>query len=343
MKRIIFDATIILLPAFFIYIGLLVLSYKHYPQLDHKVINTAKAVSSFLSSPPAYLVYNSSALANAKPIMLLIGPSNVNIGFPVGKLQTQIPEIVVHNATIGGARIDGMSAVVDLVYSQRPKKYRAKTVFIFGLWWGEFLHSGRNRSSSPVAQQMGRFNFFSKTSEGYNVVLRPELFRLGVEIMRPFFIGPNLMSKDGLLFGGTDNAPNDPDAETIGRWVCNSEVAKSIREEQQKNFAQIGHAQFVELVEITREIKEKGGKILLVDLPQAKCSKKVSGYWKDYQDLKAKYISEAISLGAYYLDLGKINDDSYFIDITHPSKKGASAWTLELSDYLKTSGILSSR
>ena len=122
MKRIIFDATIVLLPALFVYIGLLVLSYKYYPKLNHKVINTAEAVRSFLSSPPAYLVYNSSAFADTKPMMLLIGPSNVNTGFPVSKLQMQIPEIVVHNATIGGARIDGMSAVVDLVYSQRSKK-----------------------------------------------------------------------------------------------------------------------------------------------------------------------------------------------------------------------------
>ena len=48
-------------------------------------------------------------------------------------------------------------------------------------------------------------------------------------------------------------------------------------------------------------------------------------------------------LGAYYLDLGKLNNDTYFVDITHPSKKGSSAWTLALSDYLKTSGILSFR
>ena len=111
MMRIIGDAGFVVLPAALIYLGLLIFSFITFPTQNVRPIDTSKANETFLSVSPAYLTYNSTAFADPKPIMVMIGPSNVQLGFPLQFLQDLMPQVSIHNATIGGARIDGMATV----------------------------------------------------------------------------------------------------------------------------------------------------------------------------------------------------------------------------------------
>lgn len=301
-----------------IYGLLLVLSMAVYPPKSLQRLDTNEANISFLDSPPAYIVYKSTLFSSGKPAVVLIGPSNVQEGFNASIISQNLEGTDVHIASVGGTNIDDMSAIVNLVYANRPPQDRDNTTFVLGLWYGEFLHSESSTERTPVAQQMGRFGLFKKVGDGYQRRVSSLTFDMLVNLLRPFFLLHGSLRRNSTLVqaweryrGLTTVTPPSKPLE------CTRAMRERLSENSKANTALIGKNQFKALTDLSALVARKGGRLVLVDLPIAQCLKETTRFWQDYQDIKIDYIAIATTNGAIYLNFQDMDSDHSFKDGVH--------------------------
>jgi hypothetical protein len=330
----------ILAPAVAIYGALLALSLALYPRQSPDALDTARAQETFLGAEPAYLVYSSTLFSSSRPTVVLIGPSSVGMGFPLAEMRRRFRGVDIHNTAIGGTRIDGMAAVVDLVYASRPPAARRNLVFVFGLWYGEFMHSGRSREASHVAQQMARFGLFRAGSGGFERAVGAPFFDAAVTLLRPFFLAHGALRQGSRLMATLTGEHYRGVAPTTRVWTCDNALRRDIVRAHDANFSQVGPSQFLELIDVAGQVRRMGGTLVMVDMPQSRCFTSVAPHWKDYQAIKGPFMAAAVAKGAVYLDLTELDADADFVDVTHPSPRGAAKWTERLATTLVAEGLI---
>jgi len=324
---------IIILPTAVAYAALLALSVALYPQSPGKILDPVLARDTFLRTPPAYLVYGSSAVTHGDKVVVLLGPSNVSLGFRPHILSAKFSDTVFHNMSLGGTSIDGMAAMIDLVFALRGSNQRTSPVFVAGLWYGEFLHSENLRDRTPVAQQMNRFGIFERNDDGYRPAVPLSLFNIIVEALRPYFLVRLILAKNGPIFGGED--PTLLKTRGLQELTCTSDQKRNFRESRLGAFKKHGTKQFEAMVDVAREVRAQGGKFVLVDLPHPRCMTEVDAEWRRYQSIKLPFIERARSVGALYWNLQDIDDNRFFMDGTHPNTAGALAMETRLAQLLR--------
>lgn len=329
---------IIILPTAAAYVVLLAMSVALYPQSPGNALDPVLARDTFLRTPPAYLVHGGSAVTTDDRIVVLLGASNVSLGFRPHILSAAFSDTVFHNMSLGGTSVDGMAAMTDLVFALRRNKPGTGPVFVAGLWYGEFLHSEFARDRTPIAQQMTRFGLFERREDGYRPTVSISMFDLIVEALRPYFLLRSMLSKNGPIFGGEDPALLKTRGEL--EMTCTEEVRRGFRENLTGTFEQHGTEQFDAIVKLADEIRSKGGRFVLVDLPHPRCMTQVDVRWQQYQSIKLPFIERARRAGALYWNFQDIDDNRLFIDGTHPNTAGAEMLESRLIELLRENSSL---
>lgn len=324
---------IIILPTAAAYVVLLSLSVALYPHSPGKILDPVLARDTFLKTPPAYLVHGGSAVIHDEKVVILLGPSNVSLGFRPHILSDQFSDTTFHNMSLGGTSIDGMAAMVDLVFALRGTNRGTGPVFVAGLWYGEFLHSENLRDRTPIAQQMNRFGLFERSDDGYRPAVPLSMFRIIVEALRPYFLVRSTLAKNGPIFGGED--PELLKTRGLQELVCTPDLTRTFRESRQGEFEKHGTKQFEAMADLAREVRAKGGKFVLLDLPHPRCMTDVDVEWQRYQSIKMPFIERARTEGALYWNLQDIDDNKLFMDGTHPNTAGALAMEKRLAQLLR--------
>lgn len=329
---------IIIIPTATAYAALLAISFALYPQSAGNMLDPNLARDTFLKSPPAYLVYGSSAIVHGDKTVILLGASNVSLGFRPDILSAKFSDTTFHNMSLGGTSIDGIGAMTDLVFALLGTHQGAAPVFIAGLWYGEFLFSEVLRDRTPVAQQMNRFGLFERSNDGYRPTVPLSIFKVTVEALRPYFLVRSMLNKNGPIFGRED--PTLFKTRDLQELTCTASLRRSFREIRAGAFEKHGTTQFEAMVNLASEIRAKGGKFILVDLPHPRCMTEVDTEWQLYQSIKLPFIEQARNAGALYWNLQDIDDDKLFIDATHPNSAGADAMENRLAHLLRENSDL---
>ena len=333
LRQLLRQITLVILPTGILYLVLLAASYILFPKSPEGALDPVLARETFLRTPPTYLTYGSSVIARDDRINVLLGPSNVSLGFRPHVLNSIFKNAVFHNMSLGGTSIDGIAAMVDLVFAIRYPREGTGVKFIVGLWYGEFLHNENSRERTPIAQQMSRFGLFERLEDGYRPTVPLEMFDLMVEALRPYFLIRWLVAKNGPFFGGED--PTLLKTRGLQELTCTQQQKSAFRKSPKNPFAEYGTAQFDALAELAAQVSQKGGKLILVDLPHPRCMTKVDNAWQQYQKIKQPLIAKAVSKGALYWNMQDIDGDHLFMDGTHPNTIGAIAHEKRLIQRLR--------
>ena len=80
------------------------------PRLD-----ASQASSSLFLTEPKYVFMARSRLNTPSDKVLLLGASNMLVGFRQAQVQALLPEVEVHNLSVGGSNIGQVSQIVDLI------------------------------------------------------------------------------------------------------------------------------------------------------------------------------------------------------------------------------------
>lgn len=294
-------------------------------------LDSARATASFLAVEPAYVAFRSSLLAGNDPAILLIGPSNVEVGLRPDQVAALLPPgIRVHNLAVGGTNIDGMGVAVDLAYAQRPPGSRDGLVFVLGLWHGEFLHSESNPMATPLARQMMRFGLFRRSGDGFALAVRPQSFDLVVQALRPFFLLQNTLSSQGAVMRWLQAQGGEPAAPAV----------PPPPPPPPQEDVPLPSVQFDGVVAIADKVARGGGKLVLVDLPVNETVSSRDPRWARYQSAKLPMIVAVKARGGAYVNMQDMNAAADFVDGTHPKPTTTTRWAARLVEGLRVEGVI---
>ena len=320
----------IIAPSALIFIALFIFSLQiESPTPNNRILDVNDALNSLEGSSPAYVMFKSPLLAVDEPAVILIGPSNVQLGFRPAEIAPLLPGITPHNLSFGGANIDGMAAAVDLVYGQRPIGRRDDLIFVFGLWYGEFLHNESNPAITPLGRQMQRFGIFQYQDDRFVLQVRPESFDLIAWLLRPIFAVQKLVGSSSPLARKLSNNRSDTTTAPSPLPTLSN--------------VDIPDAQLAALVAISKRIKREGGALVLADLPMPSRHTESEPLWSRYQSIKRAILQTCIEWGAVYLDMQDLNDNTDFSDYTHPLPAATVKWAARLAAGLKQAGLVPQR
>src|SRR5215469_6329260 len=107
MRVIVRQGAALLLCVAMLYIGLLGLSLALVPRPDqHQGLDSSLAGNTIFMTEPKYIYLNRTPLRDASEKIVLLGASNVNVGFNLAELRPLLPTTVsVHKLGIGGANM----------------------------------------------------------------------------------------------------------------------------------------------------------------------------------------------------------------------------------------------
>jgi hypothetical protein len=252
---------------------------------------------------------------------MLIGASNVGAGFRPQDLSSLLPGTAVHNLAISGSNIDGMRAVVDLVYANRGPNQRDKLVIVLGLWYGMFLHFESNPNQSLVGRQLRRFGLYEEQNGRFERWLPAGQFESTVTLLRPFFLTQALLGAQGPAANWLW-----PSVE-IGNDTFIPPTADS------RDFP-LPPAQFEAIIAIAQLVKDRGGKLIIADLP---LPERVTNapLWRRYQADKLAYFQRATALGTTIVDMQDMNCSCDFSGGTHPIGPAVQRWSVRLAEELR--------
>jgi hypothetical protein len=311
--------------------------------VDHKgPLDANRAGQSVFNTPPEYVVFKSDAFAVSAPVVVLTGASNVAVGFSRELIESRLDGVDVHNAALGGARVDDMASVADLVFAQRPRAYAAETIVVVGIWYGTFLHTVQNRAGTHVAQQMRRFDLFQPGPDGHpRVRLQTDTFKAAVRFLEPAFLVGHAFRQNGLFDRafGTGGAESVYDA-VIGRFTCDKDYLETFQARELANPDTVHESQFLALISLAAEIQARGARLVVVDLPISSCVTDISTQFARYQAIKGPLLAQAEALGAVYINLQEFDAGDYFLDITHPSEQGRRRLSNALVDAMDAKGLV---
>jgi len=328
LGRILVELGRLVLPAALLYVALLALSLWLFPPATEPTLDSERAAASFLATPPAYVTFRATALANDRPTLVLMGASNVGTGFHTDQLGALLPGFDVHSLVIGGNNVDGMRSTVELVYANRPPAERGNLILVLGLWYGMFLHEDSNLGQTPVAAQLRRFGLYQAQGEGFERRLSAPAFDMAVTLLRPFVLVQSLLG------------PHGPVAQHLFAAAAEDGAAAFIPPQLDSRDFPLPQAQFSALTALVRRVEAMGGKLVLVDLPLPKTAAGAAPLWRRYQQAKLPILAEARAHGAVIIDMQDMNCDCDFGDGTHPLATAAPRWSARLAAKLKSAELI---
>jgi hypothetical protein len=304
-------------------------SFHLYPPENVEIIDSKNCASSFLVTESAYVTFHGTALSDNKPGLMLVGASNVGAGFRPQDLAPLPPNMVVHNLAISGSNIDGVRAVIDLIYANRRPEQRQNLIMVLGLWYGMFLHLESNPSQTLVGRQLHRFGLYESEGASSERRLSTAQFESAVTLLRPFFLTQALLGAQGPLANSLWPSSEQQNGDVF------------IPPSGDKRDFPLPPAQFEALIDIAQLVKEKGGKLVIIDLPLPKPAENAP-LWHRYQQDKIPYFERAGALGASIVNMQDMNCPCDFSGGTHPIGLAVPRWSSRLIEELKKTSIIPS-
>ena len=300
---------------------------------------TGDAPATLYRTAPKYVVLNRGPLLDpaSGPALVLLGASNVELGFPPQEVEKLLPAAAVHNLSVGGANITETAEVADLLLEAVPPERRHDLTVAIGLWYGLFTDDRQLWPGRPTDIDIERFRYGlyrkDEASGAVEPVLPVRWLPAAALLLRPF-LALDVMVKGNLaplrvrLLGRPHDAGRmPPTLDDAGRH------ARSLA--FWRNYVgtdgPLSDEQFERLNRLVRRLSEAGVRVLLVDLPLPQWHARRSPHYADYQQRKRRWIDAALALpDVRYASLQDFSNEADYIDEVHPTPEAAQRWVRRL-------------
>ena len=329
-----------------LYAALLALSLLVPRYHAQQALNSGNASSSLYMTEPKYVFFARGQLNSNADKVLLLGASNMLVGFKQPQVQALLPQIEVDNISVSGSNISQLAQVVQLVREVQSPEARRHNTYVLGLWYGLFAADevrwntpDRHAGDTDIDIERYRYGFYRRGESGPIAVLPPEQLALGALLIHPCLVldrvGRDLTRSLRDFRAGKEPLLSDAQYD-----------AKLIGEEEKRQRLAFWHstlgpanafddASFSALTRLVDGIVAEGGHVVLVDLPIPSWHANGSALAVDYRrHMDALLPRLDAQAGVTTLKLAEADDE--FIDEVHPKPRAALRWAQRLAAALTT-------
>jgi hypothetical protein len=299
-----------------------------------------RAIGSLYRTEPKYIVLNRAPLIGSESGVFVIGASNVALSFNPDELQPLMPEVRVHNLSLGGANVTELRQIVQLIKEVVPPSSFCGHTFVFGLWYGLFIDDATRWKGAPTDIEIEalRYGLYRRSGEAVEPRLPTAWFPYATLALRPL-LALEVATKGSLqpLRKWLEGERTHTDLDTITPDQAAKE--KVLREWSKKVGSRDGRLrdeQFDVLVEMVRALADCGARVVLVDLPMPEWHRIRSPFVRDYRQRLAQHLEAVSGLPTVrYHDFHARFPDAHFYDEVHPRPRVRNLWAAALATALK--------
>lgn len=313
------------------------------PEKTGEPLEAGRAPDTLYMTQPKYVFMARSGLDTPTDKLLLVGASNTMAGFRRKELQPLLPDLEVHNVSVGGSNLTQMAQVVDLIREVQSPQARRRDVYVIGLWYGVFASDtarwhvpGRTPGDTDIDIERYRYGFYRRGANGPVPVLPPSWLDTGAVLVHPFLVLDRL-ARDGTrglrgLLGKR--------VTTISDEVRNAAVIGPQRQREYLAFwreytggaTTLEAAQFAALRRIVDDAVSDGARVLLVDLPIPAWHTEGSALAADYRRQLDALLPQLLAKpGVQVLDMTDASSPDDFSDEVHPKPRVTPRWAARLA------------
>lgn len=310
---------------------------------DGEPLDVARASSSLYLTEPKYVFMERSRLDTSTDKLLILGASNSLVGFKRSELQPLLPELQVHNISVGGSNITQLAQIVDLVHEVQSPAARRSNTFVLGLWYGVFASDrarwytpDRHAGDTDIDIERYRYGFYRRGDDGAVALLPPRFLRTGAALIHPYLVADQLTRDvtESVRQRLSGKPHKLTDAERNARVISEPERERYLAfwREYMGSVAHLSEASFARLVSTVDEILAQGGRVVLVDMPIPRWHAQGSPLHAQYAERMNRLLPElAARDGVAVLRLHGDDDDD-FSDEVHPKPRVTQRWAEELAE-----------
>jgi len=314
------------------------------PHRQEAGLDAGKAFRTLFATEPKYVFLNRSTLDNTKDKLLLLGASNMLVGFRQDQLQQLVPHAEVNNLSVGGSNISQLIQIVDLVHEVQSVEARRHNTFVIGIWHGLFADDSRrwttvdrHAGDTDIDIERYRYGFFRRTDSGPVAVLPPRLLQMGVYAIHPFLVIDKMVRdfvKSARAMLGVRSQPS-----LITRGNVQISEAEKLRHlafwQEYMGDNDVFDQQFGKFDLLVNKIVLAGGRVIVLDLPIPPWHAQRSRYQLEYQE-RTRQLFSSLSRLPYVavLPWQSESEDVAFVDEVHPNSKVAERWVHRMASAL---------
>jgi hypothetical protein len=306
-------------------------------------LDVTKASSSLYLTEPKYVFMERGRLDTPTDKLLVLGASNSLVGLNRSQVQALLPELEVHNISVGGSNITQLGQIVELVHEVQSPAARHGDTFVLGLWYGVFASDtarwytpDRHGGDTDIDIERYRYGFYRRTAAGPVALLPPRWLTTGATLIHPY------LTLDQLTRNATqivrERLSGKPhrltDEERNARVISQAEREGYLRfwHDYMGGVERLSDAPFERLVRIVDEIVAEGGQVVLVDLPIPHWHAQGSPLHADYEQRMARLLPKLTARDGVAALRIEGDDDDDFSDEVHPKPRVTQRWAEALAE-----------
>lgn len=305
-------------------------------------LDSGRAGASLYMTEPKYVFLARARLDTPADKVVLVGASNMAVGFRQTQVQEQLPDVEVHNLSVGGSNITQVAQIVDLVREVQSPEARAHTTWVIGLWYGLFADDkarwyteDRHGGDTDIDIERYRYGFYRRTDDGPQPVLPPHRLDTGVTLIHPYLVldrvardmtrslRSRLSAKPKVITNDERDAAVVSDAERkayLAFW-----------RDYMGNATSLGDAPFRTLERTIDTVLADGGRVVLVDMPIPPWHRTGSVLAADYTRRTAALFATLKARPGVSVVPAFDGVDLDFSDEVHPKPRVTAQWARQLA------------
>jgi len=318
-------------------------------------LDASRASTSLFLTEPKYVFMTRSQLNTNADKVILLGASNMLVGFKQTQVQTLVPGAEVHNLSVGGSNITQLEQITQLVREVQTPEARRHNVYVIGLWYGLFADdkarwytADRHPGDTDIDIERYRYGFYRRTDTGPVPNLPPQDMDIGVLLIHPYLVLDSvardltrslrgfMAAKPAAITDAQRNAVVLSDAEKLKYLEFWREYMGSV--------TTLGDAPFHTLQHMVDGILADGGRVVLVDMPIPHWHAQGAVLSIDYRQ-RAGGVFAALRgrPGVTVLAMNESDTDDDFSDEVHPKPRVTEGWAKRLAASLNNAPELPTR
>jgi hypothetical protein len=310
---------------------------------DAGPLDVARASSSLYLTEPKYVFMERSRLNTTTDKLLVLGASNALVGFKRSELQALLPDLEVHNISVGGSNITQLDQIVQLVHEVQSPAARRRDTFVIGSWYGLFASdqarwytADRHGGDTDIDIERYRYGFYRRGERGPVALLPPRFLPTGAALIHPYLVVDQLTRDvtQSLRERMSGKPHKLTDAERNARVISEAERQQYLAfwHQNMGSVERLSDVGFARLTHTIDRILAQGGRVVLVDMPIPRFHAQGSPLHADYAARMARLLPElAARDGVAVLRLQGDNDED-FSDEVHPKPRVTKRWAQALAE-----------
>lgn len=346
MKFILKQAALTLVSFAALYLIILALSFVVLPAPSQDgVLDAQSAGDTLYMTTPKYVFLGRRVLTGPGKKVILVGASNTGNGLRPQIIQPQVSCAKIHNLAVGGANIQEVGQIIDLVHEVQNDADRASNTFVIGVSYGMFVDSDirysnadRHVGETDIDIERYRYGFFRRSPGGPVSVIAPRWLDVGVTAIRPILFFEKITRDVRTAIEKLTGHPRDrTEAEREAAVMTEKEKQDALVywRQQMGNADSISLKQTSELRRIVGDLLNSGEQVVLVDLPIPAWHRDASPYYVGYQDaLRLLVHSFEGSPGFRFMSMMELDENLDYSDEVHAKPHMAVMWSARLASTL---------